>query len=85
MNHLKVGKYFTEYRIPEPIDTYLWNGVLYGAFPHGGIWDDRTLGIDVPAKYPNGSFLPVLPSAFGIFKFENINDNMINLIPDQPF
>lgn len=59
--------------------------MLYGGYPHGGIWDPRTLGMDVPAKYPNGTNLPVLPSSFGIFKLENLNDNEINLIPDQPF
>lgn len=85
MNHIGISKYFTEYIIPEPIDTYLWNGTLYGGFPHDGIWDYRTLGVEVPAKYKNGTRLPVLPSSFGIFKFECKNEDKVQNIPDQPF
>ena len=68
INHIGVSEYYTEWIIPEPIDTFLWNTTLYGAYPHDGLWDDRTLGLQVPAKYPNGSYLPVLPSSFAIFK-----------------
>jgi hypothetical protein len=45
MKHIGMSRYFTEYIIPEPIDAYFWNGVIYGAHPHEGLWDDRCLGI----------------------------------------
>lgn len=85
MNHLRISKYFHNYIIPEPIDTYFWNGVLYGGYPHDGVWDDRTLGLEVPAKYPNGTSLPYLPSSFAIFKLECKNEDASGRIPDQPF
>lgn len=75
MDHMGIAQYFSQYIIPEPIDTYYWNGVLYGGYPHDGLWDLRTLGLDTPAKYKNGSDLPVLPSCFGLFFLEIKNDN----------
>lgn len=39
----------------------------------------------MPAKYPNETTLPVLPSSFAIFKFECLNDHTEGRIPDQPF
>ena len=85
MKHIGISRYFTEYIIPQPIDTYFWNGIIYGTHPHEGLWDDRCLGIEVPAKYKNGTSLPVLPSSFGIFKFQLVNANKAELVPDQPF
>lgn len=45
LEHIGLGAYKEKYPIPEPIDSYLWNGRFYE-----GLWDETTLR-ELPASF----------------------------------
>jgi protoporphyrinogen oxidase len=80
LKHIGMARYKKEHPIPEPIDTYLLRGVIYGEEPFEGMWDERTLG-NVPSEGNH----PILPVSFAIFKAELKQADKKGQIPNQPF
>ncbi len=69
LKRIELGNFEERYPIPEPIDTYLSNGTLYGE--EKGLWDPETV--------------KKLPVSFEIFKYELQEANNNAEIPNQPF